>query len=129
MDININKNINKILSKLFDWLWKTQGDYDNDCVSDPDRKPVTEGSFAEITDGKLVRFDNHILREFADAFDCGLREPENATAKLCTLLLDVVAMDVSNLLLIGGHDDEDRGIIERYIKKFSISFNMSSDVT
>jgi hypothetical protein len=53
-------------------------------------EPEIEDSWAEIQDGKLVKFDNAQCRKLAAAFDSGNREPGNEVAKLCILLIDAI---------------------------------------
>ena len=77
-------------------------------VANETNETEDDDSWAEITDGKLVKFDNAQCRKLAAAFDSGNREPGNEVAKLCVLLLDTLAFDIDEYV----HED--------YIKNFSV---------
>ena len=82
-----------------------------------------DDSWAQITNGKLVKFDNSRCRKLAAAFDSGNREPGNEVAKLCVLLLDKVSSEAGNLLVQSGLADEGDDILDvlaQAIEEFSI---------
>jgi hypothetical protein len=65
---------------------------DNNALTESD----AEKSWAEIKDGKLVKFDLAICSQLAAAFDSGNREPGNEVAKLCMLIIDDVCFGSSD---------------------------------
>jgi hypothetical protein len=77
-------NINKPKEKKMTHLKLVEND--NNAASEAE----VEESWAEIQDGKLVKFDNAACRKLAAAFDSGNREPGNEVAKLCVLLVDAI---------------------------------------